>query len=330
MVDDSRFLRPLSLAHWRHLARGGGLVVVAFCTLACSAHRIAHGPTPALMLIPLDALIHATVMQVVLITMLMSAGGCWAAKRTLASIHALQALRLSPSPGLLAAASGIAPSQAIYLLLDERPYAACMGLWRPAIYVTSGMLNQAAPDTVRAAIAHEEMHRRRRDPLRLLVVRVLAAQLPLLPWVARLPERLELRAEILADRFAQAHTSTAALAAAILAVARAMAQDAGSEPSAPYRLDLGAAHLCHLYGSTIGAPRDSAFGERLRYLVLPASHPLPHVLPDRLWPVRPRPVFLSYWKVGASFAGTLALTIFLPITALVSSFPAILDCPLHI
>jgi Zn-dependent protease with chaperone function len=202
-----------------------------------------------------------------------------------------------------------------------------MGSWRPAIYVTSGMLNQAAQDTLRAAIAHEEMHRRRRDPLRLLAVRVLAAQFPLLPWVARLLERLELRAEILADRFAQAHTSTAALAAAILAVARAKAQDAGSMPSAPYRLDLGVAHL---YGSAIDAPRDSAFGERLRYLVLPASHPLPRVLPGRLLPTRPRPVLLSCWKIGVLFAEALALAIFLSITALIGSFPAILDCPLHI
>ena len=327
MVHNSRFIRSLLLTPWRKVTHFGALVVMVFCVLACSAHRIEHGPTAALMLIPLDALIHATVLQVILIMLLISAGACWALWRTLVSLRALQTVRLQPSPSLLTAASDITPLDAIYLLLDDRPFAACLGLWRPVIYITSGMLDHVNPEALRAAIAHEEMHRRRRDPLRLLAIHVLATRLRLVPWVAGLPQRVELRAEILADRFAQAQTSRAALAAAILAAVRANMQGSNPKSSGPFRVNHG---IARLYGSSIEETSVSVLDVRLRYLTLPFSSPLPHLLPFQMWSVRPLSSFLSHWKVGVSLAGVLSLVIVPPSATQVGSVPAILSCPLHV
>ena len=330
MVHDSRFLRffrSLLSALWRQLTHVGVLSVVLICIVVCSAHRTEQGATAALMLTPFDALIHATVLQAILILLLVGAGLCWAVWQTFASLCALRVLRLPPPPGLLKAASAIAPANAICLLLDDRPYAACLGLWHPVIYITTGMLDHTSPDALRAAIAHEEMHRRRRDPMRLLAMRVLAARLYLLPWAAGLPERLELRAEILADRFAQAQTSRAALAAAILAVARRNLQDSGSVGSSRFYMNPG---ISHLYGSAPAMSRDSALDERLRYLTLPASSPLPPLLPLQRWSVRPLSALRAHWQLSISLAGALSLGTFLLLTTLVVSAPALPLCPLHI
>jgi len=75
-------------------------------------------------------------------------------------IRALRVLRQGPSAELAAAAVGVAPAGRVYLLADARPFAVCVGLWRPAIYVSSGLVGSVSPAGLRAALAHEEAHRR--------------------------------------------------------------------------------------------------------------------------------------------------------------------------
>lgn len=56
---------------------------------------------------------------------------------------------------------------------SEAPFAVTAGLWRPRIYVTSGLL-RLLDDTSRAAVlAHEAAHVRRRDPLTKLLAELL-------------------------------------------------------------------------------------------------------------------------------------------------------------
>lgn len=98
MIHDSRFHRSFVSAPWRQLAHVGVLVIVVICIVVCSAHRTehtAHSATGALMLTPLDALIHASVLQAILILVLVGAGLCWAVWRTIVSLRAPQTL--SPS-----------------------------------------------------------------------------------------------------------------------------------------------------------------------------------------------------------------------------------------
>jgi len=58
---------------------------------------------------------------------------------------------------------------------SEAPFAVTAGLWRPRVYVTSGLL-RLLDDTSRAAVlAHEAAHVRRRDPLMKLLAELLSA-----------------------------------------------------------------------------------------------------------------------------------------------------------
>jgi bla regulator protein blaR1 len=74
----------------------------------------------------------------------------------------------------------------------------CAGLLRPAVYVSEGTLAASEP-VVRAVLAHEEHHRARRDPLRLLCARTVADALRPLPPFAALAEREAALADLAAD-----------------------------------------------------------------------------------------------------------------------------------
>jgi hypothetical protein len=74
----------------------------------------------------------------------------------------------------------------------------CAGLLRPAVYVSEGTLATAEGE-LRAILAHEEHHRARRDPLRLLLARTVSDALrPLAPFAA-LAEREAALADLAAD-----------------------------------------------------------------------------------------------------------------------------------
>jgi len=74
----------------------------------------------------------------------------------------------------------------------------CAGLLRPAVYASEGTLAAADPE-VRAILAHEEHHRARRDPLRLLCARLVSDALRPLPPFAALATREAALADLAAD-----------------------------------------------------------------------------------------------------------------------------------
>ncbi len=57
----------------------------------------------------------------------------------------------------------------------EAPFAVTAGLWRPRVYVTSGLLRLLDGTSRAAVLAHEAAHVRRRDPLTKLVAELLGA-----------------------------------------------------------------------------------------------------------------------------------------------------------
>ena len=57
----------------------------------------------------------------------------------------------------------------VVLVCDPRPLVFCAGLLRPRIYLSDGARRRLEPRALRAVLAHEAHHARRRDPLRLLV-----------------------------------------------------------------------------------------------------------------------------------------------------------------
>jgi Zn-dependent protease with chaperone function len=118
----------------------------------------------------------------------------------------------------------------------REPYAFCVGLLRPRVYISHGALELLDGEQLEAVLAHEAHHGRRRDPLRLLVARALGDGLFFLPVVRRLTERYAALAELAADEAAASgRGGRRALASALLAF------DAHPSPAAvgiaPERVD---------------------------------------------------------------------------------------------
>jgi Zn-dependent protease with chaperone function len=195
-------------------------------------------------------------------------------------IRDLYRARLQPSADLLEIASGLLPSNRLYVLADTRFYAVCVGLWRPAIYVSSSLIEALTPMQVRAVLAHEESHRLRRDPLRLFICRAVGRRLDTIPWSAHLVAQVELRAEIRADRFARAATKRAYLASALLRILCAEGEPGGPLAERERSESPRAPALLPAVTLPLGGREDAAIvDKRIRYLLLPEDMPLPRLLP---------------------------------------------------
>lgn len=127
----------------------------------------------------------------------------------------------TPSEGdafaIAAGRAGVDPS--ILRVVDGLPNPAfTAGFWRPLIYVAESLGFKLSSEQLAAVLAHEAVHVRRRDPLRLSLLRFLARTLFWLPAFRRLSDDLADEAEITADD-AAAGNQPLVLASAILAVA---------------------------------------------------------------------------------------------------------------
>lgn len=124
------------------------------------------------------------------------------------------------------------------VLDDARLDAFCAGCVRPRVYLTSGALTRLGGRELRAVLAHERQHARRRDPLRTAAARVLGEALFFLPAARRLGERSSALAELSADEAAVRASAgdPAPLAAALLAFAQAQ-RPAQAVGIAPERVD---------------------------------------------------------------------------------------------
>jgi len=126
----------------------------------------------------------------------------------------------------------------VILVDDDEPRAFCAGLLRPQIFLSTGTLRQLRDDELEAVLAHEEHHRRRRDPLRIAVARVFAHAFFFLPILRRLSDRYCAMAELAADDAAvrTARGGGATLASALLSFS-ATAHPHGAVGIAPERVD---------------------------------------------------------------------------------------------
>lgn len=122
------------------------------------------------------------------------------------------------------------------IFADVRPQAFCAGLVRPRIYLSSGAVNVLACHELNAVLAHEAHHATRRDPLRILLARVLRDALFFLPIMRHVADRYGALAEMAADEAAVRHCGDrAALASAIITFDERA--PAGAVGIAPERVD---------------------------------------------------------------------------------------------
>ena len=105
----------------------------------------------------------------------------------------------------------------VTVVAGATPQAFCAGYLYPAVYVSEGVL-RLSDHEVAAVVAHEDHHRRRRDPLRILLARVVSAALFFVPVLRPLERRYEALAELAADDAAALKPQgRKALASALLA-----------------------------------------------------------------------------------------------------------------
>jgi hypothetical protein len=102
---------------------------------------------------------------------------------------------------------------------DAEPLAFCAGYLRPAVYVSRRTVELLSDEELEAVLAHEDHHRRVRDPLRFAFARVVGQALFFLPVLRSLGQRYGLVAELNADEAAVRASAgeTGPLAGAMLA-----------------------------------------------------------------------------------------------------------------
>ena len=198
-------------------------------------------------------------------------------------------------PGAHAALFG----QRVTVFDDHRPDAFCAGYLRPRIYVSRSCLDQLSGPQLRAVIAHERHHLRRRDPLRLFVVRALADALFFIPLLSRMAERYQSLSELAADAAASREADgRGPLAGALLTFEQsAPAPIAGI---APERVD-------HLLGDAVSTRWRLPVSLTVRGALVLASLGGVFALLWHLAPGAPLPVLVS--------AACMALMVAVPVAA---------------
>ena len=153
-----------------------------------------------------------------------------------------------------AARAAAVPTDSIRLV-DGLPMAAFTTGWvRPVIHVSTELERQLTPAQLAAVLAHEYAHVRRRDPLRLTMLRALGCLLFWLPAMRRLAADVADDAEIIADDFA-IRGDPVALASAILALAQWRAPDRTGDASLQHG------------GAIVGFHRDAMLDRRINRLL---------------------------------------------------------------
>jgi Zn-dependent protease with chaperone function len=107
-------------------------------------------------------------------------------------------------------------SYPVIVVDDVVPFAFCRGVLRPHIYLSTGLENLLNAEELNAVLAHEKVHARRRDPLRVLVAHVVAAALFPVPLSRLLRDRYLAWLEISADREVIGKSGPGPLAGALL------------------------------------------------------------------------------------------------------------------
>lgn len=112
------------------------------------------------------------------------------------------------------------PDTGIRILKSGQPVATTVGLFRPTVFLSQGLLAALSPTQKDAVAAHEAAHRHRRDPLRLVLAR-LACRFHFPASRRALCRELELAVERAADEVAARRVGDRIVVAeALVAVAR--------------------------------------------------------------------------------------------------------------
>ncbi|OPH53314.1 hypothetical protein BC351_05400 [Paenibacillus ferrarius] len=96
---------------------------------------------------------------------------------------------------------GLRPN-ALSMISYQAPIAMTVGLWKPRILLSTGLLDMLEPNELKAVIEHEKCHVRYRDPLAGLLLSTLSKAMWYIPIFAWLAEKYPIMIELRADKYA--------------------------------------------------------------------------------------------------------------------------------
>ena len=168
------------------------------------------------LLAPVHGLFHLLLMAGLVYALLDRLRASWRLRQTL---RLLLAHSGSASPVILTAIAGSGvPAHLVRVVRGLPNPAFTAGWWSPMIYVADEIMDTLTRSQLAAVLAHEAEHVRRRDPLRLSLLRFLARTLFWIPAFRRLAADMADEAEIAADD-AAAGERPLVLASALVALA---------------------------------------------------------------------------------------------------------------
>lgn len=106
------------------------------------------------------------------------------------------------SPGVAIPARRTGTADRLDVVEAAPPFAFVYGWVRPRICISTGLVARLDERELEAVLRHEQWHVARRDPMRLVVVRMLAAAFLFLPPISLMVRQYRLAIEIAADRHA--------------------------------------------------------------------------------------------------------------------------------
>lgn len=151
--------------------------------------------------------------------------------RTLALRRHVAGRRLPISGRASAAASAVGADVAmVAFIADDEPAAFTFGLLSPKIVLTTGLQSALTQAGLKAVLAHELHHLRRRDPLRSFTWELLRRTFFFLPMLREVATFAASRREISADALAEKKAGRHALVSALLAIVGSGRQMASVAP----------------------------------------------------------------------------------------------------
>lgn len=202
----------------------GALLLLVLLAPSIDAARTRNGLIFCLIapLTSLDTVTHFLAVAIVGVGLLGLAAAMREANRGRATTSELRfATRLArrsalpPEVACVAAITGV--TGCLDVVESPRPFAFAYGWVRPRIFLSTALVHQLDARELEAVLHHERWHVRHRDPLRLLVLRTIAATFFFLPALRRLLRQFEVAAEVAADRQAVASMGDPRWLAAALA-----------------------------------------------------------------------------------------------------------------
>ena len=115
------------------------------------------------------------------------------------------------------ASAAVLHGHAVLVVPSRRSHAFCVGLLRPDVVVSDGLIERLSEAELRSVLAHERHHARRRDPLRRALVKAFCDGFWFIPALRTAARAQATVSELAADAVAMRSTGAQPLASALLA-----------------------------------------------------------------------------------------------------------------